>query len=226
MQDKPYPLEDDRSQEFQDSGAELLLAYGRSIYDTHHGCLSIEAMFEETEKSEEPRKEMYRRQSELFEFFREHQHLPLRRHLCSPGNGSQIDIRVSSILAYIAVCLVDSGQVCLPILAISSAVADVLPIKTPILEVRRIIAALVANGILACEEGSSKLNPSMRLGDPFVKDFYGKRCYPQLGETSAVCSPSDCSDDADANDDVPAEDAWRKKQTQELGEDASEETYE
>jgi hypothetical protein len=220
MKDEPYPLEDDRSQEFEESGAELLLEYGRSINDTYHGCQSIEALFEEKEQSEEPRKEMYRVQSKLFDFFKDHQYLPLRRHLCPPGDGRQIDIRIASILAYVSVCLVDSGHVCLPIFAVSAAVADVLPMKTPILEVRRIIAALAAKGVLEVD-GGSKLNPRICLGDPFVVDFFGKHCHPQLAEVAAQPHPAPQRDHGVSGAGVPVEEAEHEKLPQDSGEDKS-----
>jgi hypothetical protein len=222
MKDKPYPLEDDRSQEFQESGAELLLEYGRNIWIAHHGCGPIEAMFDDGESSEEHTKILHRVQSELFHFFKDNAGASLKCHLCAPGQDSEIDIRIASALAYMAAGLVDSGHTSVLIFAVSSAVADVLPMQTPILEVRRIIAALAERGVLEVEEGRGKLNPSIRLGDPFVVDFFGKRCRPQLGQETEERSSSPAPDGKPKKPEGPEQ----KKLTQELGGDPSSEEHE
>lgn len=180
MKDLPYPLADDRSSDFRESGAELVIEYGRKIREGDPSEDFFAAMLAEQEGECKSSDDIYKLQSRLFSFFREHPSLPLKRAMRASSDIVEIDLRIASVFAYLAALLVDFGRTSEKLFTIAKAVASVLPLETSVLEVRRVIASLVVNRFLDLADDNERVNPGIRLGDEFLMALLGRRCLPFL----------------------------------------------
>lgn len=177
-----HKTSDDRSEDFDQSGAHALLKLGKLIIDSHGKEVGL-YQNPQTTASTEDIANFQKVMKETQDFFHFNTITPLKSFVVvrTKNEHRHVEPKLLGIMGFMCAITMEGRQVT-DVLHLTKIVASAMSVSP--LEIRRVIGCLLIDGTLETIEGKDSLNPCLQMGDAFRDAFFGQFCCPDLSDAT------------------------------------------